>query len=122
MSQRTWLCEANISTIMPEIESLWVHTITHAERLLMAASLDAINIPLIQSHRRGPLSIHVNNITGANRERVSNIGRTSLPDHIAKLLANSMTALLGLNFDEFASLITQAKQSRTWPEFANWNC
>lgn len=78
-------------------------TVTQEERLLMAAGLEPANHPLIAAHTTGVLSLPVANITAANRDHVSNIGRGSLSPEYEAMFFRALMAFFSGNFDEAAA-------------------
>jgi hypothetical protein len=78
-------------------------TVTQAERLLMAAGLEPANHPLIAAHTTGPLSIPNAQITSANRDHVSGIGRGTLSPEYEAMFFRALMAFLSGNFDEAAA-------------------
>ncbi len=87
-------------------------TVTHAERLLMASMLNPVNVPLLQAHGTGTLSIVINTITAANRERVRNIGREQIPDALILQLWTAITTL-GVDLERGMVLLAEADAAAT---------
>ena len=86
-------------------------TVTQAERLLMAAGLDAANHPIIAAHTTGPLSIPFANITSANRDHVNNIGRSTLSADYEQMFLRALMAFFSLNFDEAAAELANINEA-----------
>lgn len=87
-------------------------SVNHAERLLMAAMLNPVNVPLLQAHGTGALSIVINTITAANRERVRNIGREQIPDALILQLWTAITTL-GVDLERGMVLLAEADAAAT---------
>ena len=85
-------------------------SVTHVERLLMAACLDPTNIPLVRAHKKGALSIVASTITSANRTHVSNVGREEMPLAITQVLIRAMVAQIGGDMTKAIELFTEANE------------
>ncbi|MBL3617730.1 MAG: DUF4157 domain-containing protein [gamma proteobacterium endosymbiont of Lamellibrachia anaximandri] len=87
-------------------------SVNHAERLLMAAMLNPVNVPLLQAHRAGDLSIPINTITDANRQHVRDIGREQIPDALMLQLWDAVTTL-GLDLERGLALLAEVDAAAT---------
>ncbi|MBL3599773.1 MAG: DUF4157 domain-containing protein [gamma proteobacterium endosymbiont of Lamellibrachia anaximandri] len=87
-------------------------SVNHAERLLMAAMLNPVNVPLLQAHRAGDLSIPINTITDANRQHVRDIGREQIPDALMLQLWDAVTTL-GFDLERGLALLAEVDAAAT---------
>jgi hypothetical protein len=88
-------------------------SVTHAERLIMAAVLNPLNIRLVQGARGAQFTLAVASITGANRDYVANVGRESFPEGIALLVLQAMIAKFRLNPARSEELLAEASEQAT---------
>ncbi|RDH93192.1 MAG: hypothetical protein DIZ77_00230 [endosymbiont of Seepiophila jonesi] len=87
-------------------------SVTNAERLLTAAMLNPVNVPLLQAHRSGALSIVITTITDANRQHARDIGREQIPDAIMLQLWDAVTTL-GFDLERGLALLAEVDAAAT---------
>ncbi|WP_177419321.1 eCIS core domain-containing protein [endosymbiont of Lamellibrachia barhami] len=87
-------------------------SVNNAERLLMAAMLNPVNVPLLQAHGAGALSIPINTITDANRQHVRDIGREQIPDALMLQLWDAVTTL-GVDLERGLALLAEVDAAAT---------
>ena len=82
-------------------------TVTHSERLFMAALMNPAVVPVFQAATTNSITVAFTDITRANRERVRQSGQEGMPDDINYLLAQYLWDLGTGSAEEVAETLSE---------------